>query len=153
MRIMLTSKNKKPGRPRAAPEDKRSEQVCLRMTTLELALIDRAIELTHGRNRSAVMINLLTTWAWETVHRLADEVEQKEWPLEAFPGIRGTREANAIVPSFASAENVQRGRKADSGSAPIRMLAEAHPAPVIDQETARAMLEQLLLALKSISSK
>lgn len=144
---MPISAKPKSGRPRAAAEYKRSEQVCLRMTTLELKLIDRAIELTGSKARNTVLMSLITGWAFETIHRLADEAERKTWPIEAFPGI-----LDEHLPKGVSRPVGTQVKSADYGdSAPSSCAVEINPP--LDVATVRQLFEQFLAMLQSTQSK
>ena len=146
----------KRGRPRAAAENKRSEQVCLRMTTVELGLIDRAIELTHGKTRNTVLISLLTGWAYGVVHRLSEESERSKWPIEQFPGILDEHLPIGVIRKATkeNKKNVQLVRTSQSPDrVPVVALAEASPVAVIDPAVAKVIIEQLLLVLQATQPK
>lgn len=144
---MSISGKSKPGRPRAAAEYKRSEQVCLRMTTLELKLIDRAIELTGSKARNPVLMSLITAWAFETIHRLVDETERKAWPIEAFPGI-----LDEHLPKGVSRPVGTQAKSAYHGDpAPASCAVEINPP--LDVATARQLLEQLLAMVQTTQPK
>lgn len=149
----MTSESKSRGRPRAAAEDKRSEQVCLRMTTAELELIDRAVELTHGKTRNTVMISLLTSWAFETVHRLGDQAEVEKWRIERFPGILDDHLPKGVVRVPQQTKRVALTGEAIPRGSVLHSLEEAPSEPAISPLAAQAMLEQLLKALQAAQPK
>jgi hypothetical protein len=143
------TEDSKRGRPRAPAELKRSEQVCLRMTTQELQLLDRAVALAYGKARNTVLISLITRWALQTVHRLGDEAERKKWPTQSFQGILDEHfpagAARPVPPEGQEENHVDR-------PAGVASLTEAKR-PDVDSARMLAMLKEMIFALESASPK
>jgi hypothetical protein len=149
MSVTPTTVDPKRGRPRAPAELKRSEQVCLRMTTQELQLLDRAVALAYGKARNTVLISLITGWALQTVHRLGDEAERKAWPIQSFQGI-----LDEHFPAGATRPVPQEDQKEKHVDRPAS-LAFVTEAKRPDMDSARmlAMLKEMVFALESGSPK
>jgi hypothetical protein len=149
MSVMATTEDSKRGRPRAAAELKRSEQVCLRMTTRELQLLDRAVALSHGKARNTVLISLITGWALETVHHLGDEAVRKEWPVHMFQGV-----LNKHFPTGSPRPVPLDGQseKLDDRPASVAFVTGAGKAEM-DSARMLAMLKEMVYALESASPK
>ena len=145
----LITEDSKRGRPRAAAELKRSEQVCLRMTTRELQLLDRAVALAHGKARNTVLISLITGWALQTIHQLGDEAERKAWPIQSFQGVLGKH-----FPADATRPVSPEGQKEKHVDRPasLAFVAEAKR-PEMDSVRMLAMLKEMVFALESASPK